>query len=71
MANKKVMLDASTTATPSTAIKKNTRNIPNTDADFLTLAKAVGAKWKATPTIKLLWMDEPTYKVLVDCLVLK
>ena len=66
MANKSATLDASSTGIPSTTIKKNTRNIPNTDADFLTLAKAVGAKWKATPTIKLLWMDEPTYKVLVD-----
>ena len=40
-------------------------NMPKADADFLTLAKAVDAKWQATPTLKLLWIDQPTYKILV------
>jgi hypothetical protein len=43
----------------------STGNMPIKDADFLTLAEAVNTKWKATPEIKLLWIDQPTYATLV------
>lgn len=45
---------------------KSRSNIPNTDADFLALAKIVADKWKTTPSFKLSWIDEPTFKTLVD-----
>lgn len=45
---------------------KSKSNIPSTDSDFLALAKIVADKWKTTPDFKLTWIDEPTFKTLVD-----
>lgn len=60
-------MNVNDTSTPTTTSKKTTaKNIPRADADFLTLAKTVSAKWKATPALTLLWINQATYKTLVD-----
>ncbi len=53
-----------TNGTKST--KKNGRNIPYADTDFLTLAQSVAAKWKTDADFKLKWTDSSTFKTLVD-----
>jgi len=65
MQKKQFSPEANATGGSSASKKTAMSNMPKADADFLTLAKAVDAKWQATPTLKLLWMDQPTYKTLV------
>jgi hypothetical protein len=36
-------------------------NIPTKDADFSTVANSANEKWKETPELKLLWIDQPTF----------
>ncbi len=65
MQKKQFSPEANATGGSPASKKTAMSNMPKADADFLTLAKAVDAKWQATPTLKLLWIDQPTYKTLV------
>ena len=59
-------VDNSINTTKKIASKKKLQtNIPRKDADLATLAKAVDDKWAATPTLILMWIDEPKFKFLV------
>lgn len=65
MQNKQFSSEANATSGGGASKKTAISNIPKADADFLTLAKAVDTKWQATPALKLLWIDQATYKTLV------
>jgi hypothetical protein len=44
---------------------RKTPELPNKDSDVLSTAKAVSAKWIATPAISLIWMDAAAFAAIV------